>query len=83
MVIGKKIDTQVSAVISWSCKVLHNESLIDKLDGKNVVTNYEPPKQGDEPSIEDVENDPKASDRDGNVMVPTAKIPIKITHPFP
>lgn len=71
--IDPTIDTQVSTIVTQSGKVLHNESLIYKLGYRNVVSNHKPPKQEDEPSLEDVKNNLRANDRDGNV------IPIKIT----
>ncbi|KAK4707315.1 hypothetical protein R3W88_033162 [Solanum pinnatisectum] len=54
-----------------SGKVLRNESLDDKFGDRKVIADHAPPKKWVDPKVDDIENDPKANDRDGDVTAPT------------
>ncbi|KAK6803343.1 hypothetical protein RDI58_001127 [Solanum bulbocastanum] len=83
VIVDPDIDTQESAGTARSGRVLKNKPLIYKRNSEQVVANYEPPKQENEPMIKEVDDDQKASNGGGYVRDPTVQTPIKITHPFP
>ncbi|WMV46626.1 hypothetical protein MTR67_040011 [Solanum verrucosum] len=72
VVVDTKSDTHLSAILTQSGKGLRNESLDDKFGDKKVVANHAPPKKWVDPKLDDIENDPKANDRDGDVIAPTS-----------